>query len=42
MTNSGKFKEQLTNKEKFYGCLTDKKLVIKSMNMFIKFGINLK
>ena len=42
MTNSGKLKEQLTNKEKFYSCLTDKKLIIKSMNMFLKIEIKLK
>ena len=36
-----KFKEQLQSKEKFYGSLTGKKLVIKNMNMFLMFEINL-
>ena len=36
-----KFKEQLQRKEKFYSSLTGKKLVIKNMNMFLMFEINL-
>ena len=30
------------NKEKFYSSLTIKKIVIKSMNMFLKFGLHFK
>ena len=30
------FKEELHSKETFYGLLAGKKLVIKSMNMFLK------
>ena len=40
--DSEKFKEQLPSKEKFYSLLTGKKLVIQNMNMFLKFGTNLK
>ena len=36
-----KFKEQLSKKENFYS-LTGKKIVIKSMGMFLRYGINLK
>ena len=36
-----KFKEELQSKEKFYSSLTGKKLVIKNMNMFLMFEINL-
>ena len=37
-----KFKEELPSKEKFYGSLTDRKIMTKNMNMFLKLGINLK
>ena len=42
MSNFEKFKEQLPGKEKFYSSLTGKKLVTKNMDMFFKFGTNLK
>ena len=42
MSDFKKFKEQLPSKEKFYGSLTGKKLVTKNMNMFLRFGTNLK
>ena len=42
MNDFEKFKEQLPSKEKFYSLLTGKKLVIQNMNMFLKFGTNLK
>ena len=42
MSDFEKFEEQLPSKEKFYSSLTGKKIVIKSMNMFLMFGINLK
>ena len=37
-----KFKEELPSKEKFCGSLTDRKIMTKNMNMFLKLGINLK
>ena len=37
-----KFQEELRSKEKFYSSLTGKKFVIKSMNMFLKYGIDFK
>ena len=37
-----KFKEELPSKEKFYSSLTDRKIMTKNMNMFLKLGINLK
>ena len=33
MSDFEKFQEELRSKEKFYSSLTDKKIVIKSMNM---------
>ena len=42
MSDFEKFKEQLPNKEKFYSSLTGKKLVTKNMNLFLRFGTNLK
>ena len=43
MSDFERFKEDFLSKEKFYNSLTDKKkLVIKNMNMFLRFGINLK
>ena len=37
MTDFEKFKKQLPSKEKFYSSLTGKKLVIKNMNIFLRF-----
>ena len=38
-----KYKERLSNEEKFYSLLIDKKkLVIKSMRMILRFGIDLE
>ena len=37
-----KFKEELPRKEKFYSSLTSKEIVIKNMNMFLRFGIHFK
>ena len=42
MRDLEKFKEQLPSKEKFHSSLTGKKLVLKNVNMFIRFGANLK
>ena len=42
MNDFKKFKKQLPSKEKFYSLLTGKKLVIQNVNMFLKFGTNLK
>ena len=42
MSGFEKFKEVLSSKETFYSSLADKKSVIKSMNMFLRFRINLK
>ena len=42
MSDFKKFKEKLPSKEKFYSSLTNKKLVIMDMNMFLKFGIYFK
>ena len=42
MSDSEKFKEHLTSKEKFYSSLTGKKIVTKNINMFLRFGTNLK
>ena len=42
MSNFEKFKEELPSKEKFYSSLSGKKVVIKSMSMFLRFGVNLK
>ena len=39
MSNFGKFKEQLSSKEKFYSSLTGNKNL---ENMFLRFGTNLK
>ena len=39
MSNFGKFKEQLSSKEKFYSSLAGSK---NSENMFLRFGTNLK
>ena len=41
MNDFEKFKEKLPCKEKFYGSLTDKKLVTKNMNMLLMFGKSL-
>ena len=41
MNDFEKFKE-LSNKKKFYSSLLVKKLVIRSMSMLFKFGIDLK
>ena len=38
MSDFENFKEQLPSKEKFYISLTGKKIVTKSMNMFLRFG----
>ena len=40
MSDFEKFKEKLPSKEKLYSLLTD--IVTKSMNMFFKYGIDLK
>ena len=37
-----KFPEELPSKEKFYSSLTGKKLLIKSMNSFLKLGMHFK
>ena len=47
MSDFQKFKEALTNKEKFYSSLTNRsdkvyELVTKNMNLFLMFGMNLK
>ena len=43
MTDSEKFKEKLSSKEKFYSSLTGKKkLETKNITMLLMFGINLK
>ena len=43
MSGFEKFKEQLLSKENFYSLLTGKKkLVVKSMSMLLRFGIDLK
>ena len=43
MSDFETFKEELPSKEKFYSLLTGKKkLVTESMNMFLRFGTNLK
>ena len=41
MSGLEKFKEQLPKKENFSSLLTGKKIVIKSMNMFLRLAINL-
>ena len=40
MSDFEKFKEKLPSKEKFYSSLTNKKNVIKNMNMLLKFAIH--
>ena len=40
MSDFEKFKEKLPSKEKFYSSLTNKKNVIKNMNMLLKFPIH--
>ena len=42
MSDFKKFKEELISKEKFNSSFIVKKLVKKSMTMFLKFGTNLK
>ena len=42
MSDFKKFKEELPSKKKFYSSLTGKKLVIKNMIIFLRFGKNLK
>ena len=42
MISFQKFKEKLPSKENVYSSLMDEKIVIKSMNMFLKFRIDLK
>ena len=44
ISDFGKFKNQLPSKgrEKLYSSLIDKKLVVQNMNMFLRFGANLK
>ena len=45
MTDFEKFKEEFPSKEMFHSSLKGKKkkkIVIKSINMFLRFGINLK
>ena len=42
MRDFEKFKEELPRKEKFYSSLTSKEIVIKNMNMFLRFGIHFK
>ena len=42
MSDFEKFKEELARKEKFHNLLTHKKLVMKIMNRFLKFGVHLK
>ena len=41
MSDFEKLKEELPSKEKFYGSLTNKKIMTKNMNMFLRFGTNL-
>ena len=42
MSGLENIKEELLNKEKLYSLLTRKKLLIKYINMFLRFGIDLK
>ena len=42
MNDFEKFKEELPSRKRFYSLLLSKKIVTKSMNMFLRFGINLK
>ena len=42
MSDFEKFKEELPRKEDFYSSLTGKKLVTKTMNIILRFGITLK
>ena len=42
MSDFEKFVEKLSSKEIFYSFLTGKKIVIKSMSMFLRFGLDLK
>ena len=43
MIDFEKFKEKFPSKEMFHSLLTGKKkIVLKSINMFLRFGINLK
>ena len=42
MEDFEKFKEQLPNKDECHSSLTGDKVVTKMMNVFLKFGINLK
>ena len=42
MSSFKKFQEELASKEKFYSLLTSTKIVIKSMNIILSFGVNLK
>ena len=37
MRGFGNFKEEVPSKENFYSCLNGKKLMIKSMKMFLRF-----
>ena len=41
MNDFEKFKEELPSKEKFYSSLTNKKIMAKNMNIFLRFGTNL-
>ena len=41
MSDSEKYNEELSSKEKFYSSLTCKKIVTKNMNMFLRFETNL-
>ena len=40
MSDFQKFKEESPRKEGFYSLLAGKKLMIKSMNMFLRFGLH--
>ena len=42
MSDFEKIEEKIPSKEIFYSCLTSTKIVMKSMSMFSRFGINLK
>ena len=42
MSNFEKIEEKIPSKEIFYSCLTSTKIVMKSMSIFSRFGINLK
>ena len=42
MIDFEKFKERSPSEEKFYSWLAGKKLIMKSISMFLRFGIELK